>query len=181
MIPTEEAKRILDTAEMIYSADEMADTVMRMAADITLVLSDRYPLVLSVMRGGVMFAGQLLPLLKFPLDFDYIHASRYHDNTTGSQIEWKAMPSENVQGRVVLVLDDILDEGITLEEIRKRIMRDGAAAFYSAVLTNKDIGRPKPISADFVGVLLPNRYVFGFGMDVHGAWRNLPAIYAMKE
>jgi hypoxanthine phosphoribosyltransferase len=91
------------------------------------------------------------------------------------------MPRAHVQGRVVLVLDDILDEGVTLAAIRERIMESGAAAFYGAVLADKDIGRAKPISADFVGVTLPNRYVFGFGMDVHGAWRNLPAIYAMKD
>ena len=181
MLSTEEAKRLLDTAELIYSADVVADTVRRMAADITAVLSDRYPLVLSVMGGAVVFTGQLLPLLGFPLDFDYVHASRYHNNTSGGQIDWKVLPRENVQGRVVLVLDDILDEGVTLAAIRERIMESGAAAFYGAVLADKDIGRAKPISADFVGVTLPNRYVFGFGMDVHGAWRNLPAIYAMKD
>ncbi len=182
MLAAAEAERILDTAELIYSAEVVADTVSRMAADITAAaLSDRYPLVLSVMGGAVVFTGQLLPLLRFPLDFDYVHASRYHNKTSGGQIDWKVMPRENVQGRVVLVLDDILDEGITLAAIRERIMENGATAFYSAVLADKDIGRSKPISADFVGVTLPNRYVFGFGMDVHGAWRNLPAIYAMKD
>ena len=181
MLSTEEAKRILDTAELIYSADVVSDTVRRMAVDITVALSDRYPLVLSVMGGAVVFTGQLLPLLRFPLDFDYIHVSRYHNNTSGGQIEWKVVPRENIRGRVVLVLDDILDEGVTLAAIRERIMESGATAFYSAVLADKDIGRSKPISADFVGVTLPNRYVFGFGMDVHGAWRNLPAIYAMKD
>jgi hypoxanthine phosphoribosyltransferase len=86
-----------------------------------------------------------------------------------------------VRNRVVLVLDDILDEGITLAAIRERIMSQGATAFYSAVLAEKDTGRPKPITADFVGLTLPDRYAFGFGMDVYGAWRNLPAIYALKE
>ena len=86
-----------------------------------------------------------------------------------------------MQDRVVLVLDDILDEGITLAAIRERVMGQGASAFYSAVLAEKDIGRPKPIKADFVGLALPNRYAFGFGMDVYGAWRNLPAIYALKD
>lgn len=82
---------------------------------------------------------------------------------------------------MVLVLDDILDEGITLAAIRERVMDQGATAFYSAVFADKDIARSKPISADFVGIVLPNRYVFGFGMDIHGVWRNLPAIYALKE
>jgi hypoxanthine phosphoribosyltransferase len=86
-----------------------------------------------------------------------------------------------VRDRVVLVLDDVLDEGITLAAVRDWIMSQGAAAFYSAVFAEKEIGRPKPISADFVGVVLPDRYAFGFGMDIHGAWRNLPAIYALKD
>jgi hypoxanthine phosphoribosyltransferase len=80
----------------------------------------------------------------------------------------------------VLVLDDVLDEGVTLAAIRERVMGQGAAAFYSAVFAEKVIGKPKPIRADFVGVLLPDRFVFGFGMDIYGAWRNLPAIYALK-
>ena len=180
MLPAEEAKRILDTAELICSTAVVADTVKRMAAEINVALADKYPLVLSVMGGAVVFTGQLLPLLKFPLDFDYLHVSRYDNKTQGGQINWKVPPQENVQGRVVLVLDDILDEGITLAAIRERIMGRGASAFYSAVFADKNIGRAKPISADFVGVTLPNRYVFGFGMDVNGAWRNLPAIYAIK-
>lgn len=180
IIPATEAKLILDTAEQICSAAVVAKTVKRMAADINAALADEYPLVLSVMGGAVVFTGQLLPLLKFPLDFDYLHVTRYNNEIHGGQINWKVAPRENVQGRVVLVLDDILDEGITLAAIRERIMEQGAKAFYSAVFADKAIGRPKPISADFVGLTLPDRYVFGFGMDVNGAWRNLPAIYAVR-
>jgi len=84
-------------------------------------------------------------------------------------------------GRVVLVVDDILDEGHTMAAIRDRILQEGAAAFYSAVLADKNIGREKPVRADFVGVTVPDRYVFGFGMDVESAWRNLPAIYAVRD
>jgi hypoxanthine phosphoribosyltransferase len=134
-----------------------------------------------VMGGGVVFTGQLLPLLHFPLEFDYIHVTRYRGTMQGGTIEWKVEPRRPLDGRVVLVLDDILDEGHTLAAIRERLLQQGAAAFYSAVLADKDIGRAKPIHADFVGVTVPNRYVFGFGMDVEGAWRNLPAIYAVKE
>lgn len=181
MLSSEEAKEILGGAEQIFSATVVSQTVERMAADITLKLSGEYPLVLCVMGGAVVFTGQLLPLLEFPLSFDYLHVSRYNNGIEGGEVNWKATPQENIQDRVVLVLDDVLDEGITLAAIRERIMSRGAAAFYSAVFAEKDIGRPKPISPDFVGIMLPNRYVFGFGMDVQGAWRNLPAIYALKD
>jgi hypoxanthine phosphoribosyltransferase len=180
MMPSEEARKIFDTAEQIFSAEVVSQTVKRMAADITAALSDEYPLVLSVMGGAVIFTGQLLPLLQFPLTFDYLHASRYDNTVQGGTLNWKISPREDVEKRVVLVLDDVLDEGITLAGIRDWIMSRGAAAFYTAVLAEKEIGRSKPIKADFVGLTLPNRYVFGFGMDIYGVWRNLPAIYAVK-
>ncbi|MDN5881660.1 MAG: hypoxanthine-guanine phosphoribosyltransferase, partial [Nitrosospira sp.] len=163
MLSSEEAMRVLATAEQIYSATVVSETIQRMARDITSALSGKYPLVLSVMGGAVVFTGQLLPLLEFPLDFDYLHVSRYNNEIRGGPINWKVTPHENVKDRVVLVLDDVLDEGITLAAIRDWVMSQGAAAFYSAVFADKDIGRPKPIDANFVGVMLPDRYALGFG------------------
>ena len=171
--------RVLDSAEMVCSAEEVSNALWRMAGEISAEIGGRMPLVLTVMGGAVVFTGQLLPLLRFPLEFDYVHLTRYRGTTRGGTIEWKVEPRELLAERVVLVLDDILDEGHTLAAIRTRILELGAAAFYSAVMADKDIGRPKPIRADFVGVTVPNRYVFGFGMDVENAWRNLPAIYAI--
>ncbi len=133
------------------------------------------------MGGAVVFAGQLLPQLRFPLNFDYLHLTRYGNTTRGGHIEWKVFPRTTLAQRVVLVVDDILDEGFTMAEIRERILAEGATRFYCAVFADKDIGKAKPIAPDFVGVKLPNRYVFGFGMDIEGAWRNLPEIYALKQ
>lgn len=181
MRTNQQLQQILDSAELIYSEQTIAHTVKRLAADITQVLSHQQPLVLCVMGGAVVFTGQLLPLLGFPLDFDYLHLTRYDKALTGGAIHWQAEPKENMHGRVVLVLDDILDEGVTLAAIRDKVLENGAQAFYSAVLVEKQTGKPKPFSADFVGLTVPNRYVFGFGMDIHGAWRNLPAIYAVKD
>ncbi|OGA49294.1 MAG: hypoxanthine-guanine phosphoribosyltransferase [Betaproteobacteria bacterium RIFCSPLOWO2_12_FULL_62_13] len=176
-----QAWRILETAEQLCSAVVVSEAIERLAREISAQLQDHYPLVLGVMRGSVVFAGQLLPLLRFPLEFDYLDVTRYRDTTRGGAISWRVSPGTAVAGRVVLVIDDILDEGQTLAAIREKMLAAGAQAFYSAVFADKEIGRAKPISADFVGVRLPNRYVFGFGMDVKGAWRNLPAIYALKD
>ncbi|TSA12024.1 MAG: hypoxanthine-guanine phosphoribosyltransferase [Betaproteobacteria bacterium] len=178
---TVRAWQILESAELIHSAAAVDTAIARVAAEITAVLRDQYPLVLSVMGGAVVFTGRLLPLLNFPLDFDYIHASRYGATTGGGPVEWIAEPKGNVSGRVVLVLDDILDIGDTMLAIRERILGLGARAFYSAVLTDKKKNIAKPINADFVGLALPDRYVFGCGMDAFGAWRNLPAIYALRQ
>lgn len=181
MLDIDKTWEIYHTAELIHSSQVVTEAVRRLAEEISLQLCEKQPLVLSVMGGATVFAGQLLPLLNFPLDFDYIQVSRYGDAIRGGQMTWKVPPPANVKGRVVLVLDDILDEGVTLAEIHRCVMELGAAACYSAVFVNKQIGRAKPIQADFVGLDVPARYVFGFGMDVHGAWRNLPAIYALKE
>ena len=181
MLDPQKAQEIFDQAEPICSAAEVSQAVSRLAQEIKSELGDRHPLVLSVMGGAVVFSGQILPQLNFPLDFDYIHVSRYGNATQGGALEWKVLPRENVAGRVVLVLDDILDEGHTMAAIREKLLQMGAATFYCAVFADKEIGKAKPLHADFVGVTLPNRFVFGFGMDVHGAWRNLPAIYALKN
>lgn len=177
----DQAWAILESSELVCSATDVTAAVKRLAAEITGELGARNPLVLGVMRGSVMFAGQLLPLLEFPLEFDYLDVTRYGGTTRGGAIDWKVSPGTTVADRVVLVLDDILDQGHTLAAIREKILEAGAQAFYSAVFADKDIGRDKPVVADFIGVRLPNRYVFGFGMDVHGLWRNLPAVYALKE
>jgi hypoxanthine phosphoribosyltransferase len=180
VLGADKAWEILNGAELVYSRQQVSEAVARVAAEITAKLGERYPLVLSVMGGAVVFSGQLLPLLRFPLDFDYVHASRYGNATQGSELVWKVLPNEHVQGRVVLVLDDILDEGRTLAAIRRKLLDMGAAEVHCAVLTDKDTGKEKPVRADFVGLRLPDRFVFGCGMDAYGAWRNLPEIYALK-
>ncbi len=176
-----EAQHLLDHAERIASEEDVQAVLDRLAGEITLGLGDTFPLVLAVMGGAVVFAGQLLPRLCFPLEFDYLHVTRYRGKTEGGEVEWRVLPGQNVIGRHVLVLDDILDEGETLAAIRDKLLHMGASHIWSAVLTNKDNGLDKPIRADFVGLDVPNRYVFGCGMDAYGLWRNLPAIYALKD
>jgi len=176
----EEARKILAEADLLCSAEASALAVRRVANEITARLAAANPLVLAVMGGAVVFTGQLLPLLAFPLDFDYLHVTRYGDVTTGGKLSWIVEPRVAVAGRTVLVVDDILDEGVTMAAIVERLRQQGAREVLSAVFAEKDLGRTKPIAADFVGVHLPNRYVFGYGMDVKGAWRNLPAVYAVR-
>lgn len=180
-IGNREIRAILQDAELIRSAEEVQAAVRSVAQAINSTLADQHPLVLSVMGGAVVFTGQLLPMLNFPLDFDYLHVSRYGHDKQGGELHWKVAPRENVKGKVVLVLDDILDEGETLYAIKQRVMELGATKFYCAVFADKENGKDKPIRADFVGMELPNRFVFGYGMDIHGAWRNLPTIYAVRE
>jgi hypoxanthine phosphoribosyltransferase len=181
MLPAAQAWTILTEAEQIYGAADVTRAIEVIAKAIADAVQNEFPLVLSVMGGAVVFSGQLLPMLRFPLEFDAIHVTRYGSSIQGGELEWRVLPKQSVAGRTVLVLDDILDQGHTLAAIRDKMLGLGAKRFLSAVLVDKAIGRDKPIHADFVGLIVPNRYVFGCGMDVHGAWRNLPAIYALKS
>lgn len=181
MTDLQHAKDILASAEVIYTAEEVAAAVSRVAAEITEKLGETNPLLLCVMSGGIPFTGQLMTQLLFPLELDYLHVTRYGQETTGGALSWRSAPWTSVKGRTVLVLDDILDEGLTLAAIIERLKELGAEACYTAVATDKLNGKKKPIQADFVALTVPDRFVFGYGMDVRGAWRNLPAIYAVKE
>jgi hypoxanthine phosphoribosyltransferase len=176
-----DARQILADAELLVPEARVGQAIDELAKAITSRLKDADPLVLTVMGGAVIFAGQLLPRLAFPLSVDYLHATRYGDATRGGELTWLAEPRTAVAGRVVLVLDDILDEGITLAAIKARLLALGARECLVAVLTEKQLAHAKPIQADFVGLRLPDRYVFGCGMDIKGAWRNLPSIYAIRE
>jgi len=176
-----EAQALLARAEQLLAPDEVDRAVARVAGAITATLGQQQPLLLAVMRGSVVFAGHLLPLLQFPLDFDYVDATRYGEATRGSELEWRVDVPAAVRGRMVLIVDDILDEGHTLAAIRRRLLDAGARQVLIAVFADKRLNRAKPVAADFIGVEVPDRYVFGFGMDVGGWWRNLPAVYALRQ
>ena len=177
----QKAKDMLANAEVIHDEATVQQALNEVAAAISGRLADKYPLVLCVMTGGVVFCGQLMTKLGFPLDFDYLHATRYGPETQGGKISWRTAPWTSVKGRSVLVVDDILDEGVTLAAVKESLMRMGAAEVLTAVFADKLNGKQKPLAADFVGLTVPDRFVFGYGMDAGGTWRNLPAIYAMKE
>jgi hypoxanthine phosphoribosyltransferase len=140
-----------------------------------------FPLVLGVMGGAVVFTGHLLPQLRFPLEFDYIHVTRYGDHDRGGEVVWKVIPRQDVTGRTIIVVDDILDEGETLAHVKQRLLGMGAAEVILAVFADKDLRRAKPVQADIVGLTIPNRFVVGFGMDAHGYWRNLPGLWVIRE
>ena len=179
-----EANNLLTNSEVLFTAAEVNAATSRVAVELNRDYTDKHPLVLGVMGGAVVFTGQLLPQLNFPLDFDIVQASRYGEATVGTHLTWRVTPRDNVKGRHVLLLDDILDEGVTLAAIVELLKSQGAASVECAVFCVKDYGpeinAKKPLKARYVGLTVPNRFIYGYGMDVSGAWRNLPAIYAAK-
>lgn len=178
------ARSLLQNATEIFSADAVNAAVAEVAATLNTRFGqpddETFPLVLGVMGGAVVFVGQVLPQLRFPLEFDYIHVSRYGDEDQGGKVVWKVIPRSNVEGRTIIVLDDILDEGETLAHVKQRLLDMGAAEVIIAVFADKDIKRAKPIRADIIGLTIPDKFVVGFGMDVYGYWRNLPGLWAIR-
>src|SRR5699024_8732254 len=173
---------VLENARRLHDAPAVEAAVRRMAAEIALRLSERRPVVLCVMIGGLIPTGWLLPQLEFPLEVDYCHATRYRGAISGGELTWLMRPSLSLAGRDVLIVDDILDEGHTLAQIIDDCRAQGASAVYTAVLLNKRHDRRfNDLQADFIGLEVDDHYVFGAGMDYKGWFRNLPAIYAVAD
>ncbi len=171
----------LRDAECIYNENEVAIAIANVAKALNADFIDEQPIVLSVMNGAIYFAGHLLSNLTFPLTHDYVHATRYRQDVLGKEIEWLVAPKPSIKNKSVLIVDDILDEGITLKAIVDKCYALGAKHVKTAVLVEKTLDKTKVITADYVGLNVPNQYVFGCGMDVYGWWRNLPQIYALKS
>ncbi|MGH8549446.1 MAG: hypoxanthine-guanine phosphoribosyltransferase [Methylococcales bacterium] len=176
----EEIRTVRAEADLLFPEYQVDQAFDRMARSVTGRLADSNPILICVLTGGIGPTAKLMRRLDFPLTSDVIHASRYQGATSGSEIEWISVPRSPLIGRTVLIVDDILDEGITLEAISRYCTEQGAASVYSAVLVEKRLGHAKPCRADFVGLKAENRYLFGCGMDYKGYWRNLPGIYACK-
>ncbi len=178
-------------ADALANADLLVDratidrTIAQMAAPIARDYAGEVPVYLTIMHGALPFAGQLaleLGARGLDLEFDYLHATRYRGETTGGELVWKHRPATALYGRRVLLVDDILDEGHTLLAVKQWCLEQGATDVRIAALTTKQHDRcVEGISADYVGMQVPDRYVFGFGMDVSESLRPLPAIYAMKQ
>lgn len=181
-ISADYANGVLQRAECIFNQQQIEAAIDRMAVEISAVLKHENPLVLSVMTGGLVPTSELVLRLNFPLELDYLHATRYGDLTRGGELVWLAKPRKELKDRTILVVDDILDEGQTLKAILEYINQENCKKVYSAVLVEKEHDRKAGLDrADFTGLQVPDRFVFGFGMDYKGYLRNTPGIYAARK
>lgn len=181
-IPTH-IKKIYEQSECLFTTKEVEAALDRMAINIHQKLHDQNPIILCVMIGGLVPMGNLLPRLDFPLEVDYVHATRYRGQISAGELHWKVKPSLNLKDRIVLVVDDILDGGVTLATIIHEIKMMGAAEVYSAVLVDKHYSRLEGglPHADFVGLQVDDQYVFGYGMDYNEYLRNAPGIFIVSD
>ena len=172
----------LETADLLHDRGTIERVITDMASAIRSDYAGSRPLVIVMMNGGLHFAAMLTLELGFDVQIDYLHATRYRGETSGGSLRWLRHPVVPLEGRRVLLLDDILDEGHTLAEVAVWCRGQGAAEVKSAVLVRKRHDRCLDEAfADYEGLEVPDRYVFGFGMDYYEQGRNLPAIYALAE
>lgn len=177
-----EIKQVYIESDLLFSNSEVNQAIDKIADEITREYADRDPVIFTIMNGGLVICGQLLTRLEFPLEAGYLHATRYRNTTSGHELEWKVPPMIDYKGRDVLVVDDILDEGHTLHEVMNHLIEGGAKSVASVVLIDKihDRKAVEDMKANFTGLTIPDRYIFGFGLDYKGYWRNAPGIFAVK-
>jgi len=181
-VTPEQAQAVFNNAKCLYDQTQLEEALDQLALKITAVLKKTNPLLISVMNGGFVPAGHLLTRLNFPLQVDYLHATRYREKLTGAGLDWIVYPQNSLKGRTVLIVDDILDEGETLRSILDYCIEKEVEQVYSCVLVEKEHDRKSGCKhADFVGLTVEDAYVFGFGMDYKGYLRNVPGIYAVQE
>lgn len=180
--PTPSLADALANADLLHERDALDTVIADMGRQIDAALDGERAVFLTVMNGALIFAGQLALSIRTDLEFDYVHATRYRGSTSGSELHWLREPAVSLVDRVVLLVDDILDEGHTLKAVRDDCYQRGARRVLIASLCTKRHDRlAEGIASDFNGIELPDRYVFGFGMDYHEQGRNLPGIYALRD
>lgn len=172
----------LTVSDVIHDREAIDAAISRMAAELDTRLAGKEALFLTVLHGAMLFAGQLALAMRSPLRFDTVHATRYRGATRGGDLHWKQRPETPLRGCRVLLVDDILDEGHTLAALRRWCLEEGAAEILIATLCRKPHGRCVPgLESDVNGLLVPDRYVYGYGMDFQEQGRNLPAIHALRD
>ncbi len=172
---------VIACSELVFNRAEIESAIDLMALKIRKDLHGQFPVFLTLMHGGLFFAAKLALELGFDAEFDYLHATRYRGEMSGSGLAWLHRPTTIIEGRTVLLVDDILDEGHTLKAVRDWCEDQGALKVKIAVMATKQHDRcVLGLKADYCGLLVPDRYVYGYGMDMNEHGRNLPAIYALK-
>jgi hypoxanthine phosphoribosyltransferase len=182
MISLEEIQTVQNEADCIFTHSEIEKKIDNLSQLITKDLYDHNPIFICILNGGLLFSASLLSKLSFPLQVDYMHLTRYQGDLSGSEIRWFAKPQLDLKGRVVILLDDILDLGISMQAAKEYCALQGAEKVFSVVLLKKKLQDELQVeTADYVGFECPDKYVFGFGMDYKNYCRNLNAIYALRN
>jgi hypoxanthine phosphoribosyltransferase len=177
-----EIEHVRRTARELYTAEQVSSALDRMAARISMDLARKHPFVVAVMTGGAFAAVHLCARFDFPHEFDYVHVGRYGAGLTGGELTWIVRPKATYRDRVVLLVEDVIDRGLTLAALQAELNRIPVAELRTAVLVSKagEASGVRP-HVDYVGLETGTDYLFGCGMDYKGYWRNLPSLFAVAR
>lgn len=180
---TSKIQSVYENGECLYNMEKINQALDRMGAEITRELGDKNPIILCVMTGALITTGHLITRLLFPLELDYIHATRYRGTNRGGDLHWLVEPRNSLKDRAILIVDDIMDGGLTLSAIIDYCKQEGASSTHTAVMVSKNRKREAGVNfePDFIGVTTEDKYLFGFGLDYNEYLRNIPGIYAVGE
>jgi len=170
------------TGKPMISATRIARRVRQLGKQISETYADiETPLVMVViLKGATVFAADLLRSLSIPAELEFVRASSYHGGTTSSgRLQLAHMVDGPLVGRHVLLVEDIVDSGLTVNLITKRIRRMGPASLRIAALLDRPARRVVDVKIDFCGFVIPDRFVIGYGLDYAGLYRELPHIYSL--
>lgn len=175
-------ERLPADAHVIFTAVEIDAIISRMAREISADLSGSNPIIMPVLLGGAFTAIRLMQHFEFPYEMDTVRIARYGNDLRGGQVHWFARPCLELDGRNILLVDDVLDRGITLQAVQHELKRMNAASVSTAVLIRKTLdAKAERPAVDYVGADAPNEFLFGCGMDLEGRWRGLPGLYAVDR
>jgi hypoxanthine phosphoribosyltransferase len=167
---------------ILFSRDEIEATVRRLATEISRDYRDRFPLLIGILRGSFVFMADLIRQLDFPLEVDFIGAASYGCSTRSSgQVKLNHRLQSEVRGREVLLVEDIVDTGLTTACLLDHLRRKKPASLKLCALTDKPSRRKVPVTIDYLGFTVPDRFLVGYGLDLGQKFRNLPDICALEE
>ncbi len=166
----------------LIAKKDIVQSIEKLAATINKDFMGQDVVVLCVMTGGMVFCSHLLTHLSFPVRFDYVHISRYGDKDHGGQLRWIKEPNLNLDGQNILIVDDMIDEGVSLTEVVNFCLNKNPRSVKTAVLLNKEKPRKHNdiVEPDYHGFAIEDKFVYGFGIDYKHYYRNAENIYLVE-
>jgi hypoxanthine phosphoribosyltransferase len=161
------------------SAQRIAEAVKLLADSINTELKNDFPVFLAVLNGSFMFAADLFKEITIPCELSFIKLSSYYGTSSTGYVRELVGLSENIEGRTVVIVEDIVDSGITFDRLRKTLKSKNVKQIKIAAILFKPDSYKKEYPVDYVGFKIPNDFVVGYGLDYEGLGRNLKEIYVL--
>jgi len=166
---------------ILFTRDEITATVKKLAAEIRQDYQDKHPILIGVLKGSFVFMADLIRLLDFPLEVEFVRLSSYGGGKSPGKIKLVQDVQSKIEGRHVLVIEDIIDTGLTTTFVLEHLGKKKPASLKLCTLTDKPSRREVTVNIDYLGLTVPNKFIVGYGIDWNERFRYLPGIYAMED